>query len=702
MKLNPLSAFLLFALLSQVECTSQNRTIMEDHPHTNALINETSPYLLQHAHNPVNWYPWGEEALQKAQKEGKLIIVSIGYSSCHWCHVMAHESFEDSVVAALMNEHFISIKIDREERPDIDNIYMTAVQLLNQRGGWPLNCIALPDGKPLWGGTYFPKEQWMDALKQVAAYYREQPEKARQYASELAEGIRQNSIYQVETDIRPLDHKDIHRIVKIWSHQFDLMHGGSKGAPKFPMPVNLEFLLHYGFQYGDNQILDYVDLTLTKMARGGIYDQAGGGFARYSTDQVWKVPHFEKMLYDNAQLIGLYARAYQVFGKDTYRNVVRQSVDFLRNEMVSGEGAFFSALDADSDGEEGKYYVWKKDELEQILEGDFDLFSEYYNINETGLWEDGNYILYRTTDPRSFAEEHGLEYHVLQTKINKWNKTLLTARAARVTPGLDDKSLTSWSALTISGLVQAYRSFGDPDDLDLAITSAALIRDKLLTEEGLLYRNYKEGQRSIPAFHIDYALFIEACLDLYEVSLEQDWLDLAIRLTGNTISKFFDEGTGMFNYSSDDSEILITNSMETRDNVIPASNSVMAHNLFRLGHIMTNRDYLEKSLTMIKQMADRFQQYPQSYANWGRLLLKQNNPYFEVAVVGPSAAAIIGSLSQEYLPHAILTGTSEESILPLFANRYTSDKTRIFVCQDNVCQLPVEETDDAKAIYHIQ
>ena len=410
-------------------CSSQDNRSMEDHSFTNALINETSPYLLQHAHNPVNWYPWGEEALEKAAKEDKLIIISIGYSSCHWCHVMEHESFEDSVVAQLMNEHFICIKVDREERPDIDHIFMTAVHMMNQRGGWPLNCIALPDGKPVWGGTYFPKVQWMDALTQVNAYYAENPQGTRQHARDLAEGIKQNSIFQVETQLTSPDHEDIHQAVKKWSGQFDRKYGGQQGAPKFPMPTNLEFLLHYGYQYGNQKVLNHVELTLTSMARGGIYDQAGGGFARYSVDPIWKVPHFEKMLYDNAQLISLYSSAYQLFKKDIYRQVVEQSIGFIEREMRSREGAFYSALDADSEGEEGKYYIWSNEELEHLLEGDFDLFSEYYNINKTGLWEDNRYILYRTSDPEPFAMERGLDQDWFLQKIGHWNDLLLQSEA---------------------------------------------------------------------------------------------------------------------------------------------------------------------------------------------------------------------------------------------------------------------------------
>ena len=693
--------FLLTVILNTA-CTSQNRKSMDDHPHTNALINETSPYLLQHAHNPVNWYPWGEAALEKAVREDKLILISIGYSSCHWCHVMEHESFEDSLVAQLMNEHFVSIKVDREERPDIDHIYMTAVQMLNQQGGWPLNCIALPDGKPIWGGTYFPKEQWMEVLNQVQQYYRKNPDMTRQYAADLAEGIRQNSIFKAETLAQTATHEEIHKTVNLWSNQFDHEYGGQKGSPKFPIPVNLEFLLHYGYQYGNQEILNHVDLTLTSMARGGIYDQVGGGFARYSVDPIWKVPHFEKMLYDNAQLIKLYSRAYQLFGKDTYAQVIRQSIEFIQREMLSIEGAFFSALDADSEGEEGKYYVWNKDELEDLLAGDFELFSEFYNINATGLWEHNRYILYRTSDPETFAVERGLDAQWFKEKIKQWNEILLSARSERVPPGLDDKSLTSWGSMMISALVQAYDALGDPQYLDLAIASARLIREKLWSEAHVLYRNYKEGHRSIPAFHIDYALYIEACLDLYSSSLYPEWLDLAAELTEATMEQFYDPGTDMFNYNGRNSEILIANNVETQDNVIPSSNSVMSHNLFRLGHLLVKREYLDLSDSMMKQMQGRFDQYPQGFSNWGRLILMNLNPFYEIVVVGPSARSMMGLLTVEYLPHALVAGSTSASTLPLFQNRFDSENTRIFVCRDNVCQLPVENPEEAKRIFHIQ
>ncbi len=443
-----------------------------------------------------------------------------------------------------------------------------------------------------------------------------------------------------------------------------------------------------------------MESTLTSMARGGIYDQAGGGFARYSVDPIWKVPHFEKMLYDNAQLLGLYAHAYQVFGRESFLDVIRQTIGFLQREMVSSEGLFYSALDADSDGEEGKYYGWSREELEDILEGDFDLFADYYNINSTGIWEHNKYILFRTSDVDSFAREQGMSPGSLRERISKWHKILLEARAGRVRPELDDKSLTSWNAMMISGLVNAYRATGDPGILEMAARCGNTIRQKLWSKEKVLYRNYKEDRRSIPGFHTDYALFIEACLNLYEVSMESHWLELAKDLTGATYEKFFDPGSGMFHYNSRDTEVLITHHIEVQDNVIPSSNSVMALNLFRLGHHLVKREYLEQSASMLDRMKGRIIQYPNGFAGWGNLLLKQQHPFYEIAVVGPDAEKILLELGREYLPNAILTGTDTENDLPLFRDRYQKDKTHIFVCMDNVCQLPVNNPEDAKAIYH--
>ena len=672
----------------------------QKHTRPNALIHETSPYLLQHAQNPVDWHPWGHEALEKARREEKLIIISIGYSSCHWCHVMERESFEDTGVAALMNEHFVSIKVDREERPDIDTIYMTAVTLLDQRGGWPLNCVALPDGRPIWGGTYFPREQWMDVLRQVHAYYRDNPEKTRQYADELADGIRRHSLFMPVRVAGEPDAEEIHRAVERWSRQFDPENGGHHGAPKFPMPVVLEFLLHYGYMYRNTRILDHVERTLLQMARGGIYDQAGGGFARYSVDPFWKVPHFEKMLYDNAQLIRLYAHAAQAFGRETYARVVRETIGFVSRDLLSPEGAFYSALDADSEGEEGRYYVWEKDELQQLLKEDFDLFAGYYNVNANGLWEKDRYILHRSNDPEGFATANGLETEEFIRKTERWKSILLDARASRSAPGLDDKSLTSWSALMISGLTAAYRALGDEEYLALAVRGARLIRDRNYTPGRELLRTYKEGKSTIPAFHTDYAQLIEASLDLFEAGMEQEWLDLAQDLTGKAMDLFLDRESGMFLFNPSGSEIPVTNTTEIQDNVIPSSNSVMAGNLFRMGHMLTNTEYLELARSMTANMAGKFLQYPHGFAGWGRLLLWQVSPFYELVVTGKDALPTARTLMKDYLPHAIVVATEKEGKIPLFEERIDQSKTRIFVCRDNSCHLPVHSPEDAKTIYH--
>ncbi|WP_157624332.1 thioredoxin domain-containing protein, partial [Sunxiuqinia dokdonensis] len=441
---------------------------MEVHQYTNELIYETSPYLLQHAHNPVNWMPWGDKALSQARRENKLLLISIGYAACHWCHVMEHESFEDPEVARVMNQHFVCIKVDREERPDVDQIYMSAVQLMTQRGGWPLNAIALPDGRPIWGGTYFQKEVWINALEQIQAYHHQNPERTLEYAERLSEGIRESNLVPISKNSQLVELDQLKEAVQRWKPNFDRQEGGSQGAPKFMMPNNLQFLLRWAHQANDLETQDHVENTLDKMAMGGIYDQLGGGFARYSTDTQWKVPHFEKMLYDNAQLLSVYAQAFQKTQKPLYHEVVEQTIEFLKRELLSPENGFYSSLDADSEGEEGKFYVWQKSELQDLLGDDFPLFSDYYQVNETGYWEEGNYILLRKQVDETFAKKHELSLEELKQKISKWHKILLPAREQRIRPGLDDKILTSWNALAISGLVDAYQAFGNAEYLELA------------------------------------------------------------------------------------------------------------------------------------------------------------------------------------------------------------------------------------------
>jgi uncharacterized protein YyaL (SSP411 family) len=396
--------------------------------HTNHLIHSTSPYLLQHALNPVDWHPWNEETLNKALREDKPMLVSIGYSACPWCHVMAHECFEDEEVASLMNEHFICIKVDREERPDVDHFFMTAVQMMGAQGGWPLNVVALADGQPFWGGTYFPKDQWMAVLEKIQHLFITEREKLTLHAHNLTTGIQQASLIpganQEDYGLSDI----INEAMEAWSPQWDMQLGGSRGKPKFPMPVNLEFLLHLHFHHPQESFAAFINTSLQQMARGGIYDQAGGGFARYSVDEFWKVPHFEKMLYDNAQLTELYSHAFAFFGKEEYKKVVFETISFVEKDLMHPCGAFFSALDADSEGEEGRFYVWSEEELVDIIGREYPLFADYFNVNETGYWENGNYILLRSQSDEEFARKHKIKVSELQEIVAAWKRKLLSQR----------------------------------------------------------------------------------------------------------------------------------------------------------------------------------------------------------------------------------------------------------------------------------
>ncbi|GET32801.1 thioredoxin [Prolixibacter bellariivorans] len=665
---------------------------------SNELINESSPYLLQHAHNPVNWYPWGNKALEKAKSENKLLLISIGYSACHWCHVMEHESFEDTEVADLMNRNYVCIKVDREERPDVDKIYMTAVQLLTRQGGWPLNCIALPDGRPIWGGTYFPKEQWTHYLNTIAGFYRDNRQKTVEYAEQLNQGIIQTSLALEPTDKEPITKKELDTVLKNILGDTDDEYGGSKGAPKFPMPINLSFQLQAAHLLKDEEVLRAFENTLQKMAFGGIYDQVGGGFARYSVDEIWKVPHFEKMLYDNAQLIGVYAEAFQKTGKALYRQVVYQSIEFIKREMTSPEGAFYSALDADSEGEEGRFYIWGKAELKQILGEDFPLFSDYYNVNDLGHWEEGSYILYRTQSDELFAKEKNIELTVLQNKTESWQSQLMAARNERERPGLDDKTLTSWNALMISGLVKAYRAFGENEFLNLAIQNGNFLFANQLSPEGNLLRNYKNGKSNIDGFLDDYAMLTEASIGLFEITGDSMWLTRAEQLTQTCFHRFYNEQDNLFYYSPGGAEAFITNSYETYDNVIPAANSVMANALFRLGHLLENREWIELASRMALQHKKLFMKLPGAFANWGKLLLNLANPYFEIAISGPDALTVSNKINQYYLPNTVICPGNKPSEIPLLKERFAEDKTRIYVCVNRACQLPVEDVADALAM----
>ncbi len=664
------------------------------HRYTNSLINESSPYLRQHAHNPVNWMPWGEAALQKARQENKLLLISIGYAACHWCHVMAHESFEDELVASVMNKDFICIKVDREERPDIDQIYMTAVQLITQSGGWPLNVIALPDGRPIWGGTYLPEKTWVETLQQIAAYHRQAPQKTEEYARKLKQGIEQSLIIPANTPDTRVTPGKIETAVEQWRAVFDIEEGGRRGAPKFMMPGIVSFLLRWA-QFSHDETLDeFIQLTLKKMAMGGIYDQIGGGFSRYSTDSFWKVPHFEKMTYDNGQLLSLYAQAYQRYSDPLYRQVVEQTTGWLKREMLSPESGFYSSLDADSEGEEGKYYVWTKTELEKLLQDDFELFSAYYNINEHGFWHNGKYILRRTETDGEFCEKHQLDAEKLRLKVQRWNTVLLDERSKRVSPGLDDKILTSWNALVIIGLTDAYRALGDPEYLRLAIQNADFIRHNLWDRNGILRHSWKNGVCQAEGFLEDSALFIQALTALFEVSGKEEYLREAGELTQTTFNRFFDKEKGMFYFSPEEQGNLISRNMEVYDNVIPSSNSVMANNLFMLGHLLDKQEYPDIASKMLEKVGDNVLDYPSGHSNWLNLAMNLSDNQYQIAIGGPRAMEFAQSLQKHYLPHCLFCPGETES-LPLLKDRVRENETLIYVCQGHTCLLPVKSPEEA-------
>lgn len=673
---------------------------MTEHQYTNALVDESSPYLLQHAHNPVDWYPWGDEALEKAKKENKLILISIGYAACHWCHVMERESFEDTAVANLMNQHFINIKIDREERPDIDQIYINAVELMTGRAGWPLNCVTLPDGRPVWGGTYFPKDTWVDALSQIQKVFSEEPAKMEAYAAQLTKGVQQSGLITLNSDAPDFNKVALDTTIRNWKKYLDFDLGGNIGAPKFALPNNLNFLLRYGAQSGDSEITNYVTNTLDILARSGINDQVGGGFARYSVDSKWHIPHFEKMLYDNGQLISLYANAYTATKKPAYKQVVYETLAFLDRELSDPSGGYYSSLDADSldeqgELEEGVFYVWSEAELMELISDDIDLFKAYYNISDAWKWEHQTFNLHRTEPIKKLAASFKISEDELANKVTRWKERLLEAREKRSRPRLDDKILTSWNALLLKGLAEAYAAFDDQELLDRALKNADFIIEKQLRDDGGLYRNHKDGKSSINAYLEDYATTIDSFLQLYQVTLDEQWLSTAKQLTDYCYDHFYDTTSKMFFFTSDQDKALITRKIDIQDQVIASSNSIMANNLFLLGHYYYNKKYADDAQQMLLNVVDRAYEYGGSSSNWLNLYLNYIGEFYEVAVAGKDAHAKIKELNSTYIPNKLIVGSTQESELPLLENKYSDNRTTIYVCIDGSCKLPVTETEKA-------
>jgi uncharacterized protein len=660
---------------------------------TNKLINESSPYLLQHAHNPVDWHPWNDETLRKAESLDRMMLISIGYSACHWCHVMEKESFTDEKVAEIMNRYFICIKVDREERPDVDQVYMTAVQLITGGGGWPLNCFALPDGRPFFGGTYFRREQWVQLMENVQLLFSTRRNDLTEQAESLTQGVMAHDVVTLTETTVSLKKDDILLLVSNLKGRLDFEDGGMAGAPKFPMPAVLSFLQKDHFYSKDNDTRDFLNNTLQKMAFGGIYDQVGGGFARYSTDAHWKVPHFEKMLYDNAQLVPVYCRSYQSSQEADHAEVVRDTLAFVLRELTHPSGGFFSSLDADSEGSEGKYYTWSMGEFRLALESHADLLVRYYNLGGKGLWESGRNILLRTRPVEEFAQGAGLQPSQFRAILRTARTRLLKVRAKRVRPSLDDKILTSWNALMLKGFAHAYDLFGKNEYQAAAINNAHFLLSEMMQPDGRLHHTWKNGKAYVNGFLEDYCFLIEALLELFQVTFEREYLDKALLLTGYAIKHFYDPKTGLFYVTSSLDAPLIARKKEVYDNVIPSSNSVMAGVLHKLGLAFEREEYLDISSRMLMIIKDKAIQHPAAFANWAAVMMDQVYPFYTVAVAGPDALKTAREIKKQRHPSLLFCGSETESDLPILKDRFVSGKTMIYLCSGSECKLPTDSAE---------
>ncbi|PHN02044.1 thioredoxin domain-containing protein [Flavilitoribacter nigricans] len=671
----------------------------------NRLQHETSPYLLQHAHNPVDWYAWKPEAFERARKEDKPILVSIGYSTCHWCHVMERESFENEAVAAFMNEHFINIKVDREERPDVDQIYMEACQAISGSGGWPLNCFLLPDGRPFFAGTYYPprpmgnRPSWSRLLEYMIHNFREEREKVEAQAEQLTDSIRRSDELflrapQGKEAAVAVDRNYLQALYRQMAQQFDRTYGGFGGAPKFPGSMGLKYLLRHHFYFDTPEALQHVQLSLDKMIGGGIYDQLGGGFARYATDQAWLVPHFEKMLYDNALLVDLLVDAYQVTGAERYRRAITETLGFIQREMTAPGGGFYSALDADSEGVEGKFYVWEKSEIETILGDEAALFCAFYDVSEGGNWE-GHNILWRPYDEKAFSARHNMALPDLQESLKRSRELLLAARSHRVRPGLDDKIILSWNALQIKAYARAAAVLGEEQYKREAVNNLHFLWEHFLQEDGEgFYHVYKEGHRQYDAFLDDYAFMIDALLAVYRLTFEAEYLEKAAELTDWVVTQFLDEEHKLFYFTSRKQSDLILRRKDLYDSATPSGNSVMLANLLQLSILFDRNDWREIAEEMLRKVQDTVGKYPTSFANWAASLSATVFPPLEIAVLGREAETTIRKLREHYLPGSIIMlSETQNDTFPLLRGKSVTDDTKIYLCQNYSCQLPVSNIE---------
>lgn len=653
--------------------------------HSNSLIEETSPYLLQHAYNPVSWYAWGSSVFKKAKQEDKLVVISIGYSACHWCHVMEKECFDDEEVAMVMNDHYISVKVDKEERPDIDQQYMSAVRVITGNGGWPLNIVCLPDGRPIYGGTYFPKQQWIDILEKINALYITDKDRVVKAAADLVEGVK--SVDIIESKLPGLDYlpKYLRLIVEPWKRKFDTKWGGTQSSPKFPMPASIDFLLSYAYHMRDIEVKNQVVLTLDKISQGGIYDHVGGGFHRYSVDGQWFMPHFEKMLYDNALLAETYLCGYQFTKKAAYKQVAIDTLEFLLRDLYSSDKLFYSSTDADSIDGEGKYFMWSYEEVYSILDGDTDLFCDRFGICRKGNVEYGDNILSVAMSTGDLSKKHAIPEGLVQQKIDLSLKKLFCARFLRDKPRVDTKIILSWNALVVKSFAHASAVFDEPRYLVVAIDSISKI-EELLMFDGKLLRTKPTSIRKINAMLDDYAYLIEAYISLYTVTFNIEYLEKAKSLVDICLDEFYDKKSGMFFYTPDEIKLPLGRKMEVVDGVMPSSNSSLARSLYYLSIALSTEDYKKIAVQMLSNMQDQMSGAGPFIANWAMLLVSLTFAPAEVTLVGPDALSQKHEVDGEYLPNVFFFGSKHQSDKPIFRNRWKKNETTIHLCIDNVCR----------------
>jgi uncharacterized protein YyaL (SSP411 family) len=669
----------------------------------NHLQNETSPYLLQHVDNPVDWYPWGEEAMQLANEQDKPILLSIGYAACHWCHVMAHESFEDEATAAQMNADFINVKVDREERPDIDSIYMQAVNAMIGRGGWPMTVFLTPDGKPFYAGTYFPDEprhgmpSFRQILTGVTQAWNRDRENVVGSAGEVAEQLQ--ALSGVGFEEQPLDPEIFTSALRGLGQRFDPSWGGFGDAPKFPQPMTIEFLLRQSLRDKGPSALEMAEVTLQKMAEGGMYDQVGGGFARYSVDHRWLVPHFEKMLYDNAQLARVYLHAWQVTGNDFYRRITEETLDYVLQEMRHEDGGFYSSQDADSEGVEGKFYVWSADQIREALGEDADTFMRIYGVSDEGNWE-GHNILNLHLDPKGLAAQLDVDAESLHARVAEARAKLYALRSKRIWPGLDDKVLTSWNGLMLAAFAEAGQSLRRPDYIEAAESNADFLHRTMRRDSGRLFRTWKAGSNAkYNAYLEDYAFLADGLLALYEATFEKRWVDWACELAELMLTHFRDTNNGGFFDTSDDHEKLIHRPKDLQDNAVPSGNSMAASALMRLSLLTGNGDYRQVAEQSTATMSKFMSQYPSGFGQWLNVAAFILSEPREIALVGSKEelGPLLKVVRDGYRPFQVVAAGSEaeQSRLPLLENRPRVDgKGTAYVCRQFLCQAPVTKPQD--------